>query len=188
MTKNGKKVIVYSLFVLLIVIVFILVFQKSKQKVDENMLYQVSFGSTILKIEKYDYALGQKVLVGVEKSLNKGKTFTKVTKNLLAVSTKAQYKFLDENLGFVLSTKSLSKSNNYLGFYVTFDGGLTFNNVQINYNNSNIEIINIDTLPYRYGKALKLEGSIYINKERNDKLNFISEDNGLTWNLMEGDV
>ena len=44
---------------------------------DENTLYSIRFGNTKLKFERYDYALGQNQIVGVEKSTNRGKTYEK---------------------------------------------------------------------------------------------------------------
>ena len=183
MNKKILNGIIYSIFGILIIVVLVLLYLKSKEPTDENKLYQVNFNQTILKWEKYDYALGQKMLVGVEKSLDNGKTFTKVTKEPLAVSFEAQFSFLNENLGFVLATKSLSKTNDYLGFYVTQDGGKTFQNSIINYQNENIEYLNVEMLPYQINAKLKMEASIYLNKNETETLKFVSEDNGLTWNL-----
>lgn len=183
MNKKVLKGIIYSIFGILIIVVLVLLYFKSNEQIDQNKLYQASFNQTILKWEKYDYALGQKMLVGVEKSLDNGKTFTKVTEEPLAVSFEAQFSFLNENLGFVLATKSLSKINDYLGFYVTQDGGKTFDNSIINYQNENIEYLNIEMLPYQINEKLKMEASIYLNKNEIETLKFVSEDNGLTWNL-----
>ena len=52
-------------------------FKDNNKIVDENTLYTKQFKNVVLKFEKYDYALGQKILVGVEKSTDKGKTFKK---------------------------------------------------------------------------------------------------------------
>lgn len=45
----------------------------------EDTLYFTAFDNEILRFERYDYALGQNQVVGVQKSVNKGKTFEKIT-------------------------------------------------------------------------------------------------------------
>ena len=72
--------------------------------------------------------------------------------------------------------------------YITKDGGKTFENCKINYNNSNIEMLTIVSTPFYDNDILKMKASIYIVKEdqsgyENKKLIFISEDEGLSWKM-----
>lgn len=44
---------------------------------DENTLYSIKFGDVKLRFEKYDDVLGQNQTVGVERSINRGRTYEK---------------------------------------------------------------------------------------------------------------
>ena len=159
---------------------------------DENTLYSIRFGNTKLKFERYDYALGQNQIVGVEKSTNKGKTYEKITDEPIIISMEPKFVFINEELGFVISKPNLTKSNNYIGVKVTQDGGKTFTDGKINYDNSNIDILTIEDVPYEENNKLKLPCSIYQFKDNQSgyedkKLIFISIDDGLTWNLDQTD-
>ena len=160
-----KRVIV-SLFVFVLLIVCGLVLFKEKNYPDdENTLYSIRFNNIKLRFERYDYSLGQNQMVGVEKSINKGKNFDKVTDELLIVSMDAKFVFINEKLGFAVSKKDLNKSNNYSGIKVTDDGGKTFIDATINYNNPDIELISVLDVPYLENDLLKLDCSIYQVKE-----------------------
>lgn len=184
---KNKKLIILITFLLLLIIGTVL-FLPDNTEVDENMLYSKQFGDVILKFERYDYTLGQNILVGVEKSTDKGKTYTTVTEELITVSSEARFIFMNESLVFVISTNNVSRSNNFMGVKVSQDGGKTFINAEINYENENIDIITIESLPYYDGDVLKLKCSIYVINSTRDgyedvELIFSSYDNGLTWNL-----
>lgn len=189
--KKKKIFIIISVLMFLIVVIGISLYFSNKPKVDENMLYSKQFGNTILKFQRYDYTLGQNMLVGVEKSTDKGKTYTTVTTDPITVSNKAEFIFINKTLSFVISTKNISKSNNSMGLKVSQDGGKTFENATFNYENERVDIITIEGLPYYDNNVLKLKCSVYdINSTRdgyeNVKLIFISKDQGLTWNLDNG--
>ena len=77
-----------------------------------------------------------------------------------------------------------------MGFKVTNDGGKTFVDAIINYNNSNIEILTLNDVPYYENDVLHIKGSIYQLKENgmgyeDVELIFISLDKGVTWNLED---
>ena len=189
MTKSINKIIAI-LIIIISVIVFACIYIFNKAPIDENKLYSKQFNKTFLKFERYDYVLGQNMIVGVEKSTDKEKTYTKVTKEPIVVSNEAKFMFLTERLAFIISTNNLQKNNNYKGFKVTTDGGKTFYDAQINYENDNIEILTIEDFPYYEKNTLKLKCSIYtINKSKdgyeNVELLFESNDNGLSWNLSK---
>ena len=98
--------------------------------------------------------------------------------------------FLTEKLAFIISTNNLQKQNNYKGFKVTTDGGKTFFDAKIDYENDDIEILTIEDFPYYEKNTLKLKCSIYTINENKDgyeniELLFESKDSGLSWNLSK---
>lgn len=183
-----KYIISIILIILLIIVGTIFLMKEKNYPDDENTLYTIKFDNIELRVERYDYVLGQNQIVGVEKSMDNGKTFKKITKDPITVSMEPQFVFLNQNLGFVITKPNITKSSNYIGVKVTQDGGKTFTNANIIYDNPKIEIITIEGLPYYDHNVLKLHCSIYQMKEDNTgyediDLIFISSDDGLTWNL-----
>ena len=173
---------------LLILGIIIFLSLNNENQSDENTLYSTEFGNIKLRVERYDYSLGQNQLVGVEKSINNGKTYDKLTKELITVSMEPKFVFLSENLGFAISKPKLTKNNNYLGIKVTQDGGISFIDSKVNYINPEVENLAIEDVPYLENSILKLPCSIYQVKEdktgyETKTIIFISVDNGLTWNL-----
>ncbi len=158
---------------------------------DKNTLYYKEFDSNILRFEKIDSALGQNQIVIVQRSTNNGKDFKDVTNEGITVSNKALFTFINEKQGFAIDKSNNMKANDkYYGLYVTNDGGKTFEISEINYHNPNIEVLTIESTPYIENNHLILKCSIYqINQDNTGyedvELYFISEDNGLTWNLKE---
>ena len=164
--KNKKIIIVSTIVILVIGCVFaFLILNKKYLYEDENTLYFKAFKNEILRFERVDYSLGQNQLVIVQKSTNKGKSFEDITKEPVIVSMEPKMTFIDEKLGFALSKSNLTKNNDYLGLYVTKDGGKTFENCEIKYDNPDIEILTIESAPYYDNKILKLEASIYLVKD-----------------------
>lgn len=182
-----KKIIIIAVIFIMLIISLLLIF-KNKEYNDENVLYTVKFSNTSLRIVRYDYSLGNNQIIGVEKY--NGKTYKKITKDIITVSMEPKFIFLNKQLGFIISKSNLTKSNNYLGLKVTNDGGINFIDSKIIYDNINIDILTIEDVPYIENKLLKLPCSIYqINEDKSGyedkKLIFISYDNGLTWYLEE---
>lgn len=184
-----KKIIIpiLCLLIALLLVCGIIIFSKKEEIVDENILYSIKFNNVSLRVMRYDYSLGQNQIVGVEKSIDNGE-YEKITIEPITVSMKPMFVFLNENLGFSISKSDLTKSNNYMGMKVTYDGGKTFMSVVINYDNPNIEILTINDVPYYENNILKLPCSIYQVKDdksgyENVELIFVSTDNGLTWNI-----
>lgn len=188
-----KKIIITGVIILIIGIILVLLFLNRKFPYeDENTLYYIEFKNEIIRYERYDYSLGQNQIVGVQKSINKGKTFENITEEPIILSMEPKLVFLNEKLGFALTKSDLTKSNDYMGFKVTQDGGKSFINSKINYDNPNIEILTIESLPYFEEDILKVKCSIYQVKENHDgyenkELIFVSNDDGLTWNLENND-
>lgn len=186
--KKRYLIPIIIIFIFILIAIGIHFFSNKKNKDDINTLYKTQFGDTKIKFERYDYSLGQNQIVGVEKSENKGKTYKKLTKEPIIVSMDPKFIFINKKLGFAISKPNLSKSNNYMGVKVTQDGGKTFIDGKINYNNPNIDILTVEDVPYMEDNLLFLPCSIYqVNKDNsgyeNVKLIFISDDDGLTWNL-----
>ena len=159
--KKKIIIIVSILIILLLITGGIFLFLNREYPDDENTLYTIKFGNTKLRFERYDYSLGQNQIVGVEKTTNKGKTYEKLTDEPIIVSMEPKFIFINEKLGFAISKPNLTKSNNYIGVKVTQDGGKTFTDGKINYNNPNIDILTIEDVPYVEKDLLKLPCSIY---------------------------
>lgn len=188
--KKNIILISLSVIILLVAICLTLWFINREYPDDENTLYSIKFDDVKLRFQRYDYALGQNQLVAVEKSINKGKTYEKLTDELITVSMEPKFIFLTEKLGFAISKPNLTKNNNYMGFKVTNDGGKIFVNATINYNNPNTEILTLTDVPYYENDVLHIKGSIYQSKGNgmgyeDVELTFISLDKGVTWNLED---
>ncbi len=189
-----KKFILACISIVLIIGVVVLMnIEKKYPYEDENTLYYIEFNHEILRFERYDYSLGQNQIVGVQKSVNRGRTFESITEENIIVSMEPKFIFLDENLGFAISKPNLTKNNNYMGIQVTQDGGKTFTNGKINYDNPKVEILTVEDVPYFENNELKLKCSIYQIKEDHTgyedvELIFVSIDDGLTWNLSNNKI
>lgn len=189
-----KKIIIVGVIIILIIgIILALLFLNRKYPYeDENTLYSIEFKNEIIRYERYDYSLGQNQIVGVQKSTNKGKSFENITEEPIILSMEPKLIFLNEKLGFAIAKPNLTKSNDYMGFKVTQDGGKSFTNSKINYDNPNIDILTIESTPYFEDNILKVKCSIYQVKEdqsgyEDKELIFISKDEGLTWDLENKD-
>lgn len=187
-----KKYLIIAGIVLIIIFTSILIIVLNKEKDypdDENTLYSIKFKNVKLRFERFDYALGQNQVVGVERSTNYGKDYEVVTKDYITVSMEPKFVFFNEHLGFAIKKPNIMKDNNkYYGMYVTKDGGKTFKLSEINYDNPKIEVLTIEDIPYYEEGLLKLPCSIYQVKEdktgyEDKKITFVSTDEGLTWYL-----
>lgn len=185
-----KKIIIPIIIVAILLIVGgILLFTKKYKYDDENTLYFAKFNNTILRFEHIDHVIPQNQIVAVERSTNNGKTFERVTEGQVIVSLEPKFVFLNERLGFAVKKPNNTKDNGkYYGMYVTKDGGKTFNQSEIIYDNSNVEILTIDGVPFYENDILKLPCSIYQVKSDQSgyetvDLYFITDDDGLTWYL-----
>lgn len=155
---------------------------------NEEVLYEKKFNKIILRFSKVDDILGQNMLVHVLRSKDKGKNFYVVSEDVIQVSNEATFTFLNENLGFAISTGKIYLDNSRTGLYVTNDSGKTFKSANFNYKNENADHITIKGVPYYENGNLKIKCSVYqINSNKdgyeNKELIFISKDNGLTWSL-----
>lgn len=183
-----KKSWIWLLFLIVIVACFfVFPLFKTSQK-EENELYVKNFGSTVFKFERYDFVLGQNMLVGVEKSTNQGKTYIKITEEPIIVSQDAQFLFLDDTLAFILSTKNITRQTNFKGLKISIDGGVTFNDAAFQYENERVDLITIEGLPYYEDSVLKLKCSVYdLNATQDEyvdvELIFSSNDQGFNWIL-----
>ena len=152
----------------------------------EKILYEKSFGNTVLRFGFVDNVLGQNMLVNVLRSTDGGKNFYSISEENILVSLEAKFIFLNENLGFIARTGLLQVNNNDTNrLYVTNDGGRTFSEASFNLEIENVEYIRIDEMPYLGNDKLKIVCSYKLNNSFRKKLVFISDDNGYTWNLEE---
>lgn len=155
---------------------------------NEEVLYERKFNKTILRFGKVNNVLDQNMLVHVLRSKDNGKNFYVVSDDVIQVSNEAKFVFLNENLGFAISTGKIYLDNSKVGLYTTNDSGKTFISAKFNYSNDNVDYISIEEVPYYDNDTLKIKCSVYqINSNKDgyeDKeLVFISNDNGLNWNL-----
>ena len=186
-----KKIFIILICVVIVLVIGRAILMNTEDKYsyeDENTLYSVEINDEIIRFERYDYSLGQNQVVGVQKSVDQGKTFENITEENLIVSMEAKFIFLNENLGFAISKPDLTKYNDYLGLKVTQDGGKTFIDGKINYDDPDIEILTVEEVPYLENNELKLKCSIYqLNDDRTGyedvELIFVSADDGSTWNI-----
>lgn len=191
MKKQNTIIGIIIILALIIDIVIIYRFQGNQKKVvdkkDENELYSEKFDYTILKFQRFDYTLGQNMIVGVEKSTDGGKTFNIITQDGVVVSNKARFDFFDENVAFIISRELIDRNNKFSGLKVSQDGGKTFVDAKFSYDNDRVDILHINDFPYYNDeKKLCLECTIYDiapdgNGYADYLITFVSDDNGLTW-------
>lgn len=188
MNKKNIFTIIFIIFLILVFFGMILFpsHKKEKSGSSQNDLYSRRFGSTTLTFKKYDDVLGQNMLVGVEKRKNHEKHYTRVTKEPITVSQEARFLFVNQSVGYVISTGYITRENDFKGFKVTLDGGKTFSDAKFVYENEKVNLITIEDFPYQDGNTLKLECSVYDVKSdgdeyENKKIEFSSTDKGLTW-------
>ena len=184
-----KTIIIGSLIIVLLAIGLVLLLSKKEEISDENILYSVNFNNVVLRFKHVDNVTPQNQIVTVEKSIDNGKTFDVITEEGITVSLEPKFVFLNEQLGFAVKKSNNTKENGkYYGMYVTVDGGKTFTLCEINYDNPNIEVLTISSVPFYKSEKLILPCSIYQVKEdlsgyESVFIYFVSTDNGLTWNL-----
>lgn len=157
---------------------------------DGEVLYEKKFDQTILRFSKIDNVSGQNMLVHVIKSKDDGESFYVVSEDPIQVSNEAKFVFLSKTLGFAVSTGNIDLNNNNQGLMVTNDGGKTFTSANVEYENSDVDYITIEKIPYYEKDSLKMKCSVYqLNSNRDgydDKeIIFISNDNGLHWQLED---
>ena len=154
----------------------------------EEVLYEKKFNETILRFGKVDSGLGQNILVHVLRSKDNGKNFYVISDDLIKVSNEAKFVFLNENLGFAISTGKIFLKQNVNSMYVTNDSGKTFQSSNFKYENDNVTYLDVVDLPYFENDTLKIKCSVYqfnsdIGKYEDKELIFTSNDNGLNWEL-----
>lgn len=155
--------------------------------VDDNVLYEAKFGKVVIRIRKTEDIMPQNMVVNVYKSTDKGNNF-KCVSDPIIVSQEAKFIFLDENIGFIISSGNIWLNKESKDLYVTTDGGKNFKTSKFNYKNDKVEYMSIIDFPYFEEDILYLNCSIYTLNDNKDgykdvELNFVSKDNGLTWNL-----
>lgn len=191
--KKKNIIIIISVIVLAVLSIFtlLILMSKNKKSVDENVLYEEKIGNVTYRFTKYDDVLGGRMTTGLERSLDDGKTYERVTEEPITISREGySFKVQDENVIYVNSNGYIDRKNDFIGFKVSLDGGKTFQNATFNYPNTDIDIIDIERFPTVENNKLELNCSIYaLNKAgtnyNNYDIYFISEDQGLTWNYQE---
>lgn len=156
---------------------------------DKEPLYEVQFSSTILRVIQVESVLPQNMAVNVLRSPDNGNNFYAITEEALIVSLEARFVFLNETIGFAISTGNIGLKGNesYGRLFVTQNGGKTFSSSKFNYENNSVHFITVEENPYYENEILKLKCSVYesvlTGGYEEKELLFISKDNGLTWDL-----
>lgn len=104
---------------------------------DEEVLYEIKFGKTILRFSKASNVLGQNMLVHVLQSKNNGKTYFVISDDNIQVSNEAKFVFLDKNIGFAINDGNIYLDGSKTGLYTTNDGGKSFTSANFKYTNVN---------------------------------------------------
>ena len=152
-----KRTIIIGSLIIVLLIIGLILFLPKKEVIDENVLYSANFDNVVLRFKHVDNVIGQNQIVVVEKSMDNGKKFETITEGDVIVSLEPKFVFLNEQLGFAVKKSNNIKDNGkYLGMYVTNDGGKTFNNSVINYDNPNIEVLTITDVPFYKNEKLVL--------------------------------
>lgn len=150
---------------------------------ESRILYEKQFENSTLRIVYCGSALGQKIGFCVLKSKDGGKNFYQINKNdSTIVSKEVKFAFLDETLGFAISTGDLRVMDS-LGLYVTQDGGKTWKKSEFEYHDNYSAYLYVDSDPYFEDENLKFKWRDYKNNQDYIELTFISKDNGLTWKV-----
>lgn len=191
--KKKNVIIIVSVIVLaiLFVLTVLILMSKNKAAVDGNVLYEEKIGNIAYRFMKYDDVLGGFVTAGLERSLDDGKTYEKVTEEPITIDKKNySFQIKDENIIYVNSNGCVERKNDFTGFKVSIDGGKTFRDATFNCPNEEIETIYIERFPTIENGKLELNCSIYAPNNASTNYNnydiyFISEDQGLTWNYQE---
>lgn len=187
--KREDIAIIIAIVVALVVDFFI--FTNFQQNIDETSaiddreLYTEAFDHICLKFDRY-MVFGNKMAVGVEKSVDGCKTYRQVTSNYVVVSDESKFEFMNEKQAFIISEEKLTRNNDFKGLKVSNDGGVTFSEATFQFIHDKVDVLNIMDFPYIEGDKLKIKCIIY---ELGDDgyheviLTFISDDNGLNWHL-----
>ena len=189
-----KKIIIYTLIIIFFVviissIIFILAHPKTyKSNInDPNILYQKEINKgEIIRVIKLDTILAQRTVVGIEKSVNGGKSFIRVDSEGITVHNGAEFCFINNDIGFINDYGIVGTDGDNRTLKVTTDGGRTFKDVNI-IHPDNIEEDNlfVDGVPYKENGSLKLQ--VYtLNHENNSEktyYTFYGHDNGVNWSI-----
>ena len=121
----------------------------------------------------------------ISKSTDGGRNWVQISHGIMQgdkeiFKTSSQIKFVDENTGFLTMPATSGES---CELYMTSDSGKTF---------SKLDIIQSDIYDY-YNLPVEENGKLYLEISQgsdgdyngNDSQNYISEDNGVTWNLYK---
>ncbi len=121
----------------------------------------------------------------ISKSTDGGRNWVQISHGIMQgdkeiFKTSSQIKFIDENTGFLTMPATSGES---CELYMTSDSGKTF---------SKLDIIQSDIYDY-YNLPVEENGKLYLEISQgsdgdyngNDSQNYISEDNGVTWNLYK---
>lgn len=159
---------------------------------EDNILYEKSFNENIaIRVVNYGYILAQRSIIGVEKTIDGGKTWEnqiEMRDGYMQISNESEFVFLSENIGFINDPGLAGTNGENKGLLVTQDGGKTFEETTIVHpEDIEEETLFVSGVPYEEDGELKLK--VYtINYNKNPQktyYEFYSVDNGLNWSWSE---
>ena len=161
----------------------------SSSKDPESILYEMRInGNTIIKVVNLGSVLGQRSIIGVERSFDNGKNFVKMYDEGITIHNGAEFCFINENLGFINDFGLAGTDGENKFFKVTRDGGKTYNYANIIHPDS-IEEKNllVKGVPYIENNMLKVQVYTlnYAKDPARTYYTFYSKDNGLNWEIEE---
>ena len=160
----------------------------SKEPVDDSLTSYVS-NNKGYRLTIVDAALGSR-FYNLEVTEDGGKLWREINNDPFLGNTggDAGIKFIDENLGFIILSKS---GGSYGELYRTEDGGLSFAKVELP--TPQLEDTSLDYIPFDFPEAPSLEGDKLIllvgqgqdgDYNGNSKGKFESTDMGKTWTFV----
>lgn len=131
--------------------------------------------------------LAQRSIIGIEKTTDGGENWTNQIKSydgFIQIHNGAEFVFLDENIGFINDPGLAGTDGDNRGLLVTTDGGNNIEDAKIIHpDNITEKNLFVSGLPYIEDNTLKVK--IYTINHKKDEIytyyEFISEDNGKTW-------
>lgn len=154
---------------------------------DDDILYEKRINENIIiRVKNLGAILAQRSIIGVEKSVDGGKTYIRQDNEGITIHNGAKFVFLDENIGFINDPGLAGTDGENRGLLVTIDGGKTFQDANL-IHPDNIEEKNLFVyeVPYIDNGILKVKIYTINHSKEPEKTyyTFYSNDNGLNWNL-----
>lgn len=156
----------------------------------EKILYEKEINNTTsIRIVYFTSTLGQKSLIGIEKTNDGGITWEEQFENdkdYITINNGAKFIFLDENVGFINNLEPFWTNSNTTPLLVSNNGGKSFTNAEIICPDFIKSELYINETPYIENGILKFKAytTNYNYSSADGYYEFYSEDNGQSWKYM----